>query len=647
MPEFEGKFDSGLRRIYWAFMRARRGELAGAPPDLLVPENGLLNITIQYTGELAALEPLGFRPLQEEGPGRASGTVDLAELEALGSDPAVLSMQFGEPMGSLLDESVPDVQANMVWTLTAGAFTGTTGKGVLVAIIDSGIDWRHDFFLRTSAPKATRILKIWDMGLTKQGAEVTPLGAGLAGAPDYGVEYTASHIDAQLQGVAGAMAVRHLDCVGHGTHVASIAAGDGRSAFTYVGVAPEADLIAVKLLDLQTIPTDSNNAQLGPDKLFRDAVEYVLKVADDLSEPGRPKPVVINLSFGSDLGPHDGFTTDEDFLTHTFPPATAGKVCVAGAGNRGARRQHARIEFAAAGSVDIPLELFDDRGARKLVFQRCVNVGGTVAAGVEVWYPSGPTTLTGEIQLPRAAAFVAGPALGAGDVRDSLRNRAWYMANSSKPQVLLGGAGTVIRNLFEFVIEPYRNRHVLDPYTLRLTASGPLTAHLWCRQGGGEGMRLHPTLPMPADVTVEDRFLIGPKGGAANVITVAAHNAEVKPTRDISTFSARGPLAAHGPLPVAQPAKPDIAAPGEHIDAAKSGVAKPWGPALTARKRGTSMSAPHVAGAVALLLQKKPTMTVAEVITALKANASTAPPATLDEAGAGRLDAKKSFDSVP
>ncbi|HEX2373710.1 MAG TPA: S8 family serine peptidase [Actinomycetota bacterium] len=643
MPGFEGKFDSGLRRIYRAFMRARRGERVGAPPDLPVPENGLLNITIQYTGELAALEALGFKPIQEEGPGRATGTVDLAELEPLGSDPAVLSMRFGEPMEPRLDKSVPDVQADKVWTLTAGTFTGTTGNGVLVAIIDTGIDWRHDFFLRTSAPKATRILKIWDQGLTKVGAEVTPLGAGLAGAPDYGVEYTDVHIDAQLQGAPGAMAVRHLDCVGHGTHVASIAAGDGRSAFTFVGVAPEADLIAVKLLDIQAVPNDPNppHAPLGFDQRFRDAVDYVLKVADDLG-----KPVVINMSFGSDLGPHDGFADDEDFLTHTFPPATVGKVAVAAAGNSAAKRQHARIEFAAAGDVEIPLELFDERGAKKLDFRQCVNVPGTRPAGVEVWYPSGATTLTGEIKVPGAAVFDAGPALGAADVTGVLSGRAWHMAHSSDTQVLRSGAGTVTRNQFEFVIEPFRNRHVFGHYTLKLTASGPLTAHLWSRRVRFEGMRLHPAVAMPAGVVVEDRFLIGTEGGAANVITVAAHDAEVA-TRDITDFSARGPLVAHGPLPVAQPAKPDIAAPGEHIDAAKSGVAKPWGPNLIAPKRGTSMSSPHVAGAVALLLEKKPAMTVAEVFTALKANASTAPPATAEEAGAGRLDAKKSFDSVP
>jgi subtilisin family serine protease len=352
------------------------------------------------------------------------------------------------------------------------------------------------------------------------------------------------------------------------------------------------------------------------------------------------------MSFGSDLGPHDGFADDEDFLTHTFPPATVGKVAVAAAGNSAAKRQHARIEFAAAGDVEIPLELFDERGAKKLDFRQCVNVPGTRPAGVEVWYPSGATTLTGEIKVPGAAVFDAGPALGAADVTGVLSGRAWHMAHSSDTQVLRSGAGTVTRNQFEFVIEPFRNRHVLGRYTLKLTASGPLTAHLWSRRVRFEGMRLHPAVAMPAGVVVEDRFLIGTEGGAANVITVAAHDAEVA-TRDITDFSARGPLVAHGPLPVAQPAKPDIAAPGEHIDAAKSGVAKPWGPNLIAPKRGTSMSSPHVAGAVALLLEKKPAMTVAEVFTALKANASTAPPATAEEAGAGRLDAKKSFDSVP
>jgi subtilisin family serine protease len=644
MPGLEDKFDSALRRIHWAYQR----RLSGAPAsrslaELPVPDNGLLNVTLQYDGDLATIMPLGFAPISEEGPGRATGTVDLGAMDALVGSDQVISLRFGEPMAPSLDLSVPDVRANAVWSLAGGVFTGTTGKGVLVGVIDTGIDWRHTFFLSSTAPPTTRILRIWDQGLVAVGGEKTPLGAGLAGAPDYGVEYRDSHLNDRLRGVGGALVVRHVDCVGHGTHCASIAAGDGRGAYTFVGVAPEADIIMVKYLDPQHHPDDPlpPHAPLPFEQLFRDAVDYVLKVADDLG-----RPVVISMSLGSDAGPHDGFTDREDFLTHTFAPAPAGKVCVIAAGNAAGKRQHARIVFPAAATVDVPLELFDDRGAKKLEYRACVNVPGTRPAGAEVWYQAGGATLNGSIRFPATVPFVAGPALGAAQVTGTHLGRDWQLTNATETQVLRSGAGSVVRNEFEFVIEPHLNRHVLGEYTLRLTSSGPMTVHLWCRSGRKEGMRLA-AAGQPPEVFAEDEALVGSPGGAANTITAAAYDAEIQPAVPITTFSSRGLLPAHGALPVGQPVKPDIAAPGKSVDAAKSRSSAPWGPGLTVPKNGTSMATPHVAGAVALMLQKKPALTVTEALATLKAHARTAPPTTPQEAGSGRLDVKNSFDNVP
>jgi subtilisin family serine protease len=82
------------------------------------------------------------------------------------------------------------------------------------------------------------------------------------------------------------------------------------------------------------------------------------------------------------------------------------------------------------------------------------------------------------------------------------------------------------------------------------------------------------------------------------------------------------------------------------IHAAKSKDAAPVSPGITISFSGTSMATPHVTGAVALLLQKKKTLTPSEVLAILQTNALKVPVPIAEEIGAGRLDAKKSFDNI-
>ena len=187
--------------------------------------------------------------------------------------------------------------------------------------------------------------------------------------------------------------------------------------------------------------------------------------------------------------------------------------------------------------------------------------------------------------------------------------------------------------------------------------------HVWCFQYGGkkgQGFKvLPPPPPTPAvTVTVSDKNLVGSPGCARNVITVAAYNAEV-PGLDVTSYSSRGPVPRHG-VGGPAPAKPDIGAPGgvivkppapaiaQGVDAAKSADTKPMlivGP--TVPMQGTSMASPHVTGAVALLLAKKPGLKPSEVLAILQTNANKVAPLVADEMGAGRLDVKKAFDNIP
>src|SRR5439155_17034029 len=135
-----------------------------------------------------------------------------------------------------------------------------------------------------SSPKQSRILKIWDQGLTPSSVSECPPSALMASSPTdrYGVEFDRAQIEAALN---GGDSLAHKDCDGHGTHVAGIAAGGTKttsfSNARRVGVAPEADIIAVKFLDtpekiFYRRPDGSVGAEVFEHPRFRDGVIYCL-----------------------------------------------------------------------------------------------------------------------------------------------------------------------------------------------------------------------------------------------------------------------------------------------------------------------------------------------------------------------------------
>lgn len=176
-----------------------------------------------------------------------------------------------------------------------------TGKGVLVGIIDDGIYFQHDDFKNPDG--STRIRYIWDQFV---GGSINP-----PSPYNYGQEWNWIDID---NGVC--THVEPSSANSHGTNVAGIACGNGSATGTHKGVAPESEMIVVRV--------NYNSNFLAR---MVDAVDYIFKKADALG-----KPCVINTSVGTYFGSHDG----KDFASQAIEyllEERPGRAIVAAAGN--------------------------------------------------------------------------------------------------------------------------------------------------------------------------------------------------------------------------------------------------------------------------------------------------------------------------
>lgn len=221
----------------------------------------------------------------------------------------------------------------------AGSRTNLTGAGVLVAVIDSGIDYRHPDFCKEDG--TTRIVALWDQTAVPREGEAPPRGYFR------GVEYKREQINEALRAPdrqAALQIVPQTDTSGHGTHVAGIAAGNGRASLgVNRGVAYESDLLVVKL----GVPGGGSFPRTTE---LMTAVDYCIRKARELL-----MPLALNLSFGNNYGSHSGTSLLETYLTDISGYWKCNLVV--GSGNEAAKRVHTsgvldssevRIELAVA-----------------------------------------------------------------------------------------------------------------------------------------------------------------------------------------------------------------------------------------------------------------------------------------------------------
>lgn len=225
-------------------------------------------------------------------------------------------------------------------TQVQNAPEGLSGKGVIMGLVDSGIDYTHPDFRNDDG--TTRILSLWDQTASINSTERSNMVMGPPSGYTRGVLYTQNMINDVLASEKLLSIVPSVDYSGHGTAVMGIAAGNGRQGGqSYRGIAYESDLIVVKLgnPDENGFPRTTELMQ---------GINYILEEALRLN-----RPVVINVSFGNNYGNHDGTSLLESYINDV---AGVGKCAIViGAGNEGAAAGHTAGRLSMGEIQEIPV----------------------------------------------------------------------------------------------------------------------------------------------------------------------------------------------------------------------------------------------------------------------------------------------------
>ena len=492
------------------------------------------DLIIKYSGNLEAVREIASS-VTELSNEYAILTVPESRIEQLMRVPQI---EYIEKPKRLFFEAANGKRASCILPVQAAPLK-LYGKGILTAVIDSGIDYSHPDFRNTDG--STRIRALWDQSI----AGNPPEGYFL------GTEYTQDQINAALQEptkIRQEQVVPSRDVSGHGTSVAAIAAGNGRGSVggIYAGVAPESELLIVKLGNprREGFPRTTELMQ-GVDYVLRKALEYRM-------------PVAINISFGNTYGSHEGTSLLERYLDD-MANYWKSVICV-GSGNEG----------TSAGHTSGVLKEREEQRVELGVQQR------EPALNVQLWKSYVDEV---DISVIGPSGVRVGPIskrLGTQRFRIEATEILLYYGKPSPYQTnqeiyfdFIPTGSYIDSGLWQSVLTP--RKVVNGIYQMWLPSQGVLN------QGTAF---LNPvssdTLTIPST--------------ASRVVTVGAYDARSVSYAD---FSGRGALEKNAEMWVQ---KPDLAAPGVRVTTAKAGGG--YG-----EYSGTSFAVPFVTGSAALLME--------------------------------------------
>lgn len=267
------------------------------------------DLIVRYSGSLDCVRALGAQVVEMQNE-FAIITIRESLIDAMSDCPAVEYVEkpkrlFFQVENGKRDSCITPVQRPPL---------ALSGRGVLVAVIDSGIDYENEVF--RNADGTTRIRNLWDQTIPGNPPEGYVIGT----------EYTREDINEALRASTRQerlQIVPSQDISGHGTSVAGIAAGNSQE---YQGVAFESELLIVKL----GVPREEGFPRTT--ELIQ-ALDYVVRKALEYQ-----MPVAINLSFGNTYGPHDGSSLLERFI-EDIANTWKSVICI-GTGNEGNAAGH-------------------------------------------------------------------------------------------------------------------------------------------------------------------------------------------------------------------------------------------------------------------------------------------------------------------
>lgn len=485
-------------------------------------------------------------------------------------------VEMAEPVSPNLELSRTSARVDSVHEGLGDIAQAYTGKNVVIAVIDWGFDYTHPQFYDTTLNNY-RIVRAWDQNK-------------MVGTPpdgySFGAEYKGKEELLQAQSDTNYV----FGYSSHGSHVAGIAGGGGGGT-PFTGAAPEADLIFISL------------RRDAPSLL--DAFSYITNYAASVN-----KPYVVNMSFGSHLGPHDGTSMKNLGIDLLHGP---GKVFVGSAGNNGRTSANFHLDNNFSENPDDTLVTVVNFNEQPEQFGQTLSMWGSQDSdfSVSVVLADGmnetvfETSFYNTLDEPN---FIDTHLVADDTLIIRMMTTASFFLNQ-KPNIRLELKNTTDNKVVLKATSKNTHLHIWNNVRMnnRYTNWGvPLTDNY------------------PNAVAGDNHYGLGePAGVGKNVITVASYRAKLfRPSGIIdhghlSSFSSWGPT-------VDERIKPDIASTGESVASSVNsfdisqtsftetvefeGREYGW-----ARFSGTSMSGPMVAGIVGLMLEANPSLSATKV----------------------------------